>query len=178
MNINTQEQQRGIFLDFAVYEKVLDTLETLKSIKVDASQNKETKLSLALGELLERTMLEKDRMTLTYQKKVFLVVVPIEDTEVCKQLKECIERYTKQPVKTICVDETLEEFFETVAQEMARVTLIYKDKVWLAVAPIEDVYLIEELEDCIDSADARDALKEAYETGTISSEQLDKEVGW
>jgi hypothetical protein len=178
MNINTQEQQRGIFLDFAVYERVLDTLEMLKSINVDTSQNKEAELPKGLVDLLDRAILEKERMTLSYQKKVFLAVVPIEDVEVCKQLKECIERYTKQPVKTIRADETLEEFLETVVQEMARLTLNYQDKLWLAIAPIEDVYLIEELEDCIDSADARDALKEADEKGTISSEQLDKEVGW
>ena len=57
-------------------------------------------------------------------------------------------------------------------------TLTYQKKLFLAAVPIEDVYLIEELEECIDHADANDALHEALNTGTISSEQLDKELGW
>ena len=177
-NLNPQGQQKGIFLDFAVYEKILETLEVLKSIQVDASQNKETELPLNLEDLLDRAILEQERITLTYQDKLFLAVVPIEDVEVCKQLKTCLENYTKHPVKTIRMDEALGEYLETIAPEMARLTLIYQDKIGLAVAPIEDFYLIEELEDCIDSADVRDALKEAKEKGTISSEQLDKELGW
>jgi len=48
----------------------------------------------------------------------------------------------------------------------------YRKKLFLAVVPIEDVYLIEELEECIDRADANDARQEALNTGTISSEQL------
>ena len=76
------------------------------------------------------------------------------------------------------VQPPLTELLESVAAEKERMTLNYRKKVFLAVVPIEDVYLIEELEDCIDSADANDALKESVETGTIFSEQLDKELGW
>jgi len=143
----------------------------------DTLQNVQMATEPTLSELLTQVATEKERMTLTYRKQLFLAVVPIEDIEVFQQLKSGIEEYTKHPVTTIRVDEALGEFLETVAC-VARLTLNYQDKVWLAVAPIEDFYLIEELEECIDCADARDALKEAEEKGFISSEQLDKELGW
>jgi methyltransferase-like protein len=73
---------------------------------------------------------------------------------------------------------SLRELLENVAAEKERMTLTYRKKVFLAVVPIEDIYLIEELEECIDRADVNDALQETLNTGTISSEQLDKELGW
>jgi hypothetical protein len=146
---------------------LLQEYDTLQNVQIEPT----------LTELLTQAATEKERMTLTYRKQLFLAVVPIEDIEVFQQLKSGIEEYTKHPVTTIRVDDALGEFLETVVC-VARLTLNYQDKVWLAVAPIEDFYLIEELEECIDCADARDALKEAEEKGFISSEQLDKELGW
>ncbi len=146
---------------------LLQEYDTLQNVQIEPT----------LSELLAQVATEKERMTLTYRKQLFLAVVPIEDIEVFQQLKSGIEEYTKHPVTTIRVDEALGEFLETVVC-VARLTLNYQDQVWLAVAPIEDFYLIEELEECIDCADARDALKEAEEKGFISSEQLDKELGW
>jgi len=116
-NIDTQE--RGIFLDIAVYEKILDTLEMLKSIKVDAHHNKETELPLYLEDLLDQAMLEKERMTLIYQNKLFMAVVPIEEED-----------------------------------------------------------LIEQLENCIDAKAIKEALDEAKEKGTISAEQVNQQLGW
>ena len=116
----------------------------------------------------------KERMTLTYQKKIFLAVVPIEDIEVVEQLKSHINDYTGSTLETISVNEPLGNFLEKLISTKARLSLTYQDKVFLAVVPIEDTYLIEELEDCIDNADADDALKEE---GSIPWEQVKKELG-
>jgi len=143
-----------------------------------ALQNEEFEVQPTLKELLESAAAEKERMTLTYRKKVFLAVVPIEDVDVIKQLEHCLDDYINGPLETIRVDDALGDFLNRKTTENARLKVTYQDKVFLAVVPIEDVYLIEELEDCIDSADANDALNESVDTGTISSEQLDKELGW
>lgn len=135
-----------------------------------------TEVQPTLSELLENVAAEKERMTLTYRKKLFLAVVPIEDVEVIKQLEHHLDDYTNNPLKRFQVDDALGEFLNTA--ENANFVVTYQKKVFLAVVPIEDVYLIEELEECIDHADANDALHEALNTGTISSEQLDKELGW
>ena len=46
---------------------------------------------------LDSAAANKERMTFTYQKKVFLAVVPIEDVEVIKQLKNTIgNEYSKK----------------------------------------------------------------------------------
>ena len=134
-------------------------------------QNKEA----TLRELLENVAAEKERMTLTYRKKLFLAVVPIEDVEVIKQLKHCFDDYTNS-LETFLVDDALGDFLNTA--EKAHFVVTYQNKVFLAVVPIEDVYMVEKLEEYIDCADANDALQESLNTGTISSEQLDKELGW
>lgn len=144
----------------------------------EAIQNEEIEVQPTLRELLETAAAEKERMTLTYRKKVFLAVVPIEDVDVIKQLEHCLDDYINEPLETIRVDDALGDFLNRKTTENTRLKVTYQDKVFLVVAPIEDVYLIEELEDCIDSADANDALKESFETGTISLEQLEKELGW
>jgi hypothetical protein len=110
--------QSGVFLEMAVYQKVLEALEVLKSVGVyNAVQDEEINTQPTLTELFERVAVEKERMTLTYQNNVFLAVVPIEDVNV-----------------------------------------------------------IEQLEDCVDNADADDALKEEGES--LTSEQVDKILGW
>jgi len=153
---------------------VIMTETSLLSQPNEVAQKTEVKPTLR--ELLENVAAEKERMTLTYRKKLFLAVVPIEDVEVIKQLKRCLDDYTNGPLETFRVYEALGDFLNTA--ENARFVVTYQNKVFLAVVPIEDVYLIEELEDCIDRVDANDALQEAFNTGTISSEQLDKDLGW
>ena len=134
-----------------------------------------TEVQPILRELLENVAVEKERMTLTYQKKHFLAVVPIEDVDVIKQLKHCLDDYTNAPLETFRVDNALGDFLDTV--EKAHFVVTYQNKVFLAVVPIAEENLIEELEECIDGADVNEARQEAFNTGTISSEQLDKELG-
>ena len=84
-------------------------------------------------------------------------------------------------LKSISADElqtqhTLTEFCDSVAIEKERLTLTYKNKVFLAMVPIEDVKVIEQLENCIDNADVDDALQE--EGDSLDSAQVDKILGW
>jgi hypothetical protein len=142
----------------------------------EAIQNEETEAQPTLKVLLESVATEKERMTLTYRKKVFLAVVPIEDIDVIKQLEQCIDDYTNGALETIRVNDALGDFLNSKTAENARLIVTYQDKVFLAVVPIKDIYLIEELEDCIDNADANDALKEEGES--LTSKQVDKILGW
>lgn len=82
--------QGGVFLERVAYLKVLDALETLKSIGANHA-NQEVEAQQTLTELLDRVATEKERMTLTYKKKVFLTIVPIEDIDVIQQLENCID---------------------------------------------------------------------------------------
>jgi len=64
----------------------------LKSVPAHHTlQNKLLDRQPTLPEILNRVATEKERMTLTYKKKVFLVAVPIEDVEVIEQLEDCID---------------------------------------------------------------------------------------
>ncbi len=71
--------------------------------------------------------------------------------------------------------QTLKEVLDLAKIEKKRLTLIYENTLFLTVVPIDDVYVVEKLEDCIDNANADDALKEEE---FISEEQLDRELGW
>lgn len=157
-------------------EVIVILKETSPPPLYDAIQNEEMEAKPTLTELLAQVATEKERMTLTYRKKVFLAVVPIEDIEMAKQLKKCLQNYTQTQVETLCVDDALGEFIETKADEKAYLTLTYQNQIFLAVVPIEKVDAIKQLEDCIDNADADDALKEEGESFT--SEQVDKILGW
>jgi len=84
--------QSGVFLEKAVYQKVLEALEVLKSVGAyNAIQDEEIHTQPTLTELFDRVAVEKERMTLTYQNKVFLAVVPIEDVNVIEQLEDCVD---------------------------------------------------------------------------------------
>lgn len=58
-----------------------------------------------------------------------------------------------------------------------RVILTRRGKELVAVVPIEDVRLLEELEDRLDLEEARVALAEAEREGTIPWDQLKAELG-
>ncbi|RKZ58802.1 MAG: hypothetical protein DRQ99_24830, partial [Candidatus Parabeggiatoa sp. nov. 3] len=81
-------------------------------------------------------------------------------------------------VDDIAIDDTrqtLKEVLDLAKIEKKRLTLVYENTLFLTVVPIDDVDVVAKLEDCIDNANADDALKEE---GFISSAQLDKELGW
>ena len=88
--VETQNNQRGIFLDITIYQKMLEVLEAVKSIGADEVAQK-MESPLALEDLLDRAAIKKESMTLTYQDKLFLAVVPIEEVDLIEQLEECID---------------------------------------------------------------------------------------
>ena len=90
--VEIQNQQPGVFLKMADYQQMLKALEVLKSTSnYHAIQNQPVNTQKILTEFLNRVAIKKERMTLTYQKNVFLAVVPIEDFEVIEQLEDCID---------------------------------------------------------------------------------------
>ncbi|MEN8219943.1 MAG: hypothetical protein ABFS56_27060 [Pseudomonadota bacterium] len=84
-----------------------------------------------------------------------------------------LDAYKTIQAEKIDAQATLTELLDQVASEKERMTLTYKKNGFLAVVPIEDVDMIEQLEDCIDNADADDALKEE---GSIPWGQVKKEL--
>ena len=64
-----------------------------------------------------------------------------------------------------------------VAYGKERVVLTRRGKPLAAVVPLEDVELLERLEDRIDLDEARAALAEARDDGTVSWEEIKAEIG-
>ncbi len=71
---------------------------------------------------------------------------------------------------------SLGDLVDRAAAKKERMTFIYQNQVFVAIVPIEDEELFEEIEDYIDGANIDDALKEDGES--LSSEQVDKILGW
>jgi prevent-host-death family protein len=80
-------------------------------------------------------------------------------------------------VNTVNARAQFSEIINRAAFGKERVTLTRRGKEIVAVVPIEDVKLLEELEDRIDLDDARAALLESKKKGTVSWEKIKKELG-
>ena len=161
--VDAQGNRLGVFLDFADYQKIV---KILKKLPDETIKDKEINISPSLEELLDRAAVEKQRLTLTYQNKVFLAVVPREDIKVIKQLSESVNSIHE-------ATKNLDKLFDRVTTQKLAISLIYENKVFLAVVPCSDIERIEQFEDCIDNANADDALKEE---GSISLDDLMKEL--
>lgn len=71
---------------------------------------------------------------------------------------------------------SLVELLNLAMSGQQRMTLTYKDKLFLAIVPVVQEELIEEIEECFDIQ----AVKEAHQRGDtpISAEEADKILGW
>jgi prevent-host-death family protein len=81
---------------------------------------------------------------------------------------------------TISTVEAREQFAEIVnraAYGKERVILTRRGKALVAIVPIEDVKLIEELEDRLDLEEARAALAEAREKGSVPLDKVMADLG-
>lgn len=80
-------------------------------------------------------------------------------------------------LSTTEAQEKFSELLRRVAAEKERIVLTRAGEELVAVVPIEDLALMEALEDRADLEDAREALREAREKGTISLADLKAELG-
>jgi prevent-host-death family protein len=80
-------------------------------------------------------------------------------------------------VNTVHARAQFSEIINRAAFGKERVTLTRRGKEIVAVVPIEDVKLLEDLEDKIDLEEARSALAEAKKKGTVSWDKIKKDLG-
>jgi prevent-host-death family protein len=80
-------------------------------------------------------------------------------------------------ISTVKARDQFSDIINRAAFGRERVVLTRRGKALAAVVPIEDVRLLEELEDRLDLEDARAALAEAKEGGTIAWEKIKADLG-
>lgn len=73
--------------------------------------------------------------------------------------------------------EQLADLLNRAAYGKERIILTRRGKPVVAVVPIEDLQLLQDLEDQLDLEEARAALAEAREKGTIPWEQVKQQLG-
>jgi prevent-host-death family protein len=74
--------------------------------------------------------------------------------------------------------EQFSDLIHRVAEEKERILVTRDGEQLVAIIPIEDLELVEALEDKIDLEEARAARQEAIEKGTVSLEELKRELGF
>ena len=80
-------------------------------------------------------------------------------------------------ISTADAKETFLDLLNKVSNQKARIILTRRGKEVAALIPLEDLQLIENLKNKNDLDDALSALKEAREQGSISLDDLKKELG-
>jgi prevent-host-death family protein len=85
--------------------------------------------------------------------------------------------FTMTEVSTAEARDRLAELINRATYAGERVILTRRGKALAAIVPIADVELLEALEERVDLAEARDALAEARESGTVSLQALKNELG-
>jgi prevent-host-death family protein len=83
----------------------------------------------------------------------------------------------RKDMSTVELRENLSEAVNRAAFGKERVVLTRRGRKLAGIVPYEDIELLEALEDKKDIADAKKALKEAAKKGTVSLQQLKKELG-
>ena len=80
-------------------------------------------------------------------------------------------------IPTVKARDEFSDLVNRVAYGKERVVLTRRGKPLAAVVPLEDVELLERLEDRIDLDEARAALAETRDDGTVSWEKIKAEIG-
>lgn len=83
---------------------------------------------------------------------------------------------TREAITTVAARQNFSELINRVAYAKDRVLLTRRNRPLVAVVPIEDIALLEEIEDREDLKAARAAIREAKRKGTKSWKQLKKEL--
>jgi len=80
-------------------------------------------------------------------------------------------------IATEDIGNNFEDLIERVASGKERLILTRRGKKIAALIPVDDLQMLEAIEDRIDLEDARKALAEAAEEGTVAWEDVKKEGG-
>jgi prevent-host-death family protein len=86
------------------------------------------------------------------------------------------KKSTREAITTVAARQNFSELINRVAYAKDRVLLSRRNRPLVAIVPIEDFALLEEIEDREDLKAARAAIREAKRKGTKSWEQLKKEL--
>ncbi len=190
--VDAQGQRLGVFLEMADYQKVLEALAKLESLH-EPPEIAEPRHSVK--ELLELALADQRPTTFTVEQQVFVAVVPRNQIELIAQLQRALKDFgvelplpeepvrcyddlelaTLNPVtKEVSTPPTLLDVLDQVASQKELKWVNYQNQLLLVVGPLEEEALLEALEDCIDNANADEALKEE---GTIPWEQVKQQLG-
>jgi prevent-host-death family protein len=83
---------------------------------------------------------------------------------------------TREAITTVAARQNFSELINRVAYAKDRILLSRRNRPLVAIVPIEDFALLEEIEDREDLKAARAAIREAKRKGAKSWEQLKKEL--
>jgi prevent-host-death family protein len=83
---------------------------------------------------------------------------------------------TREAISTVAARQNFSELINRVAYAKDRVLLTRRNRPLVAIVPIEDIALLEEIEDREDLKAARAALREVKRKGSKSWKQLKKEL--
>jgi hypothetical protein len=190
--VDANGQRLGVFLDMADYQKVQEALAELESFH-ETPIRSEPRYSVK--ELLDLALAERHPTTFTVEQQVFVAVVLRDQVELIEQIQRALRNLgvvlplPEAPV--ICYDDldvaarnavtrevstqpTLIDLLDQVTYQKKPQWVNYQNQLFLVVGPLEEEGLLEALEDCIDNANADEALKEE---GAIPWEQVKQQLG-
>ena len=82
-----------------------------------------------------------------------------------------------QPITVTQARKNLSDIVDKVGFNAETQIITRKGKQIVAIIPIQELRLLEKIEDCNDLMDAREALADIKENGTITWEHFEKELG-
>ena len=91
--------------------------------------------------------------------------------------KKGVKPYGSRSIDTSVARDGLSDTLNRVSYGKERIVIKRHGKELAALVPMEDLMLLEELEDRLDLEDARAALAEAEEKGTVPWEKVKKDLG-
>lgn len=91
--------------------------------------------------------------------------------------REGVKPYSPEAINTSIARDSMSDIINRVSYGKERIVIKRHGKELVALVPIEDLRLLEELEDRLDLEEARAALAEAEEKGTIPWERIKEDLG-
>jgi hypothetical protein len=190
--VDAQGQQLGVFLDLADYQKLRGAWEDLEAIRAGATAPKTRPL---VKDFLDQVLTDHRPITLTVEQQLLVAVVPRSKVELIEQLQRCLVKFGVKPslceepvscyddlemaalsiaTHSVIAQPTLIDVLDQVVLQKQPQLVNYQNQLFLVVVPLAEEALLEALEDCIDNANADEALTEE---GSISLDDLIGELG-